>query len=755
MKKGRVGGILYVVMPAYNEEDNIEQVVVDWIRVLKYGSKESRLVIADSGSKDKTHNILLRLKKKYKQLEILKDTNQYHGPKVIALYKYAIKQGADYIFQTDSDGQTNPAEFEDFWKARNGYGGVLGVRKNRGDGKSRAFVERVVCFLLRLFFGVKVPDANAPFRLMHSEMVKKYIDKLPDDYEIPNIILTAYFVKNEEKILFKDITFAPRVAGENSINIKKIIKVGTKALRDFLFFRKDMKKDYEKDKKKGFAVWAIGFFWVLCLAIALLIGTVILNNGFEISWWFVLAFVGILIWFCVKYRERIMLFVRKHKKMMRTAGFVALILGVVLRFGFLLMQDRVDIKHTLSDTGIHWYGAQQLVDTGEFDKEVGDYESVFPYLFTYTGSLALSMKLFGNSYLAVVALNVIFDVVGTVGLYMLFRKWKGSRGIGLFAAAVWALNPLEIAFCGLPLAIVAVNDLFILTVLSMYGICSNINNIKRLCFYAVMFGLALAVGNAYRPFFVIFMIAMVIYLGLRALRNKMLWKSSIVCVLIVSVIMLAGGVLIRNVHSGFNPYYDGGKSQAGWSIYVGANYDTHGKWSSDDRDVFFGPVLIDEAGGDVSVGQSIIMEKAIQRYGAIVLRGRLISHLFNKVGVIFGDVRNAIYDMPYVFDLSKTNGFYNLLQDINTVFYLVIFVLFFFFVLLKVWHKNKEKGRDDSFSLLLVISFVGFFLAMLLMESMNRYSLPFITLMLVVAVGFVVDTIRRPRMIRHEIENVL
>ena len=141
MKKSE--DVLYVVMPAYNEEDNIEQVAIAWMKVLKYGSQDSRLVIADSGSKDKTHDILLKLKKKYKQLEILEKTNQYHGPKVIALYKYAIRKGADYIFQTDSDGQTDPTEFESFWKVRNKYDGILGVRRNRGDGKSRAFVEKV------------------------------------------------------------------------------------------------------------------------------------------------------------------------------------------------------------------------------------------------------------------------------------------------------------------------------------------------------------------------------------------------------------------------------------------------------------------------------------------------------------------------------------------------------------------------------------------------------------------------------------
>lgn len=750
MKNNRVGDVLYVVMPAYNEEDNIEQVVVAWINVLQYGSKESKLVVADSGSKDKTHSILLKLKKQYDQLEILGDTNQYHGSKVIALYKYAIEKGADYIFQTDSDGQTDPTEFESFWKARNEYDGILGVRRSRGDGKSRAFVEKVVCFLLRLFFGVKVPDANAPFRLMNSKMVKKYINKLPDDYEIPNIILTAYFVKNKEKILFKDITFASRMAGENSINIKKIFKVGAKALKDFLHYRKDMKNNKKKIKKKSPVFLVEKFFWVLCLVIALVIGAVILNVGFEFSWWFVFVFASILIWLCVKYRDRIMDFVYRHKRMMRIIGLTFLVVGVVLRFSFLLIQDRMNIKDILSDTGVHWYGAQQLVDAGEFNKEIGDYESLFPYLFTYTGSLAASMKILGKSYLAVVALNVVFDIIGAIGIYLLFKKWKKSKDVGLFAAVIWALNPLEIVFCGLPLAIVAVNVLFILAALSMYGICCNLENIKKLCLYAAMLGFVLAIGNAYRPFFVIFAIAMVIYLILCTLKNKMLWRPAIMSTLIVLMVMVVGGALIRVIHSHLNSYYDGRKSQAGWSIYVGANYDTRGKWSSDDRDVFFGPVLNGEADGDVSVGQSIIMEKAIWRYEEIISHRRLISHFLNKTGVIFGDVRNAIYDAPYVFDVSGTNRLYRLLQDIIVVFYLTIFGLFFCFVLTKTRCEGENNGDDNDFSLLLVISFIGFFLAMLLMESMNRYSLPFITLMLVLAVGFMVDVAKTPRTIGHK-----
>lgn len=232
--------ILYIVMPAYNEEANIERVVEEWYKLLNGKSPKSRLVIADSGSTDRTHEILLEQKKEKNQLEILNDCDRQHGPKVIALYDYAIKNGADYIFQTDSDGQTNADEFEDFWKNRKLYAGIFGNRSNRGDGASRAFVEKVVCILLKLYFGVNVPDANAPFRLMKADCVKKYVYKLPQDFNIPNIMMTTYFAKYEKNVKFNEISFKPRQGGINSINIPKIIGIGWKALSDFHNLKKNM-----------------------------------------------------------------------------------------------------------------------------------------------------------------------------------------------------------------------------------------------------------------------------------------------------------------------------------------------------------------------------------------------------------------------------------------------------------------------------------------------------------------------------------
>ena len=200
---------LYLVMPAYNEEENIEKVVEEWYKNLKKivgGGVFLRIVVADSGSVDATDTKLKKLQKKYPEIVVLSEGLKQHGPKLIQLYNYAIDKGADWIFQTDSDGQTNPREFEKFWNLRNEYDAILGNRKVRGDGKSRKFVENTLCKILKVIFHVKLEDANAPFRLMKVSLVKKYIGRFQNDYNLPNVMLSVFFKFYNENITFEEIT---------------------------------------------------------------------------------------------------------------------------------------------------------------------------------------------------------------------------------------------------------------------------------------------------------------------------------------------------------------------------------------------------------------------------------------------------------------------------------------------------------------------------------------------------------------------
>ena len=75
---------------------------------------------------------------------------------------------------------------------------------------------------------------------MKSSVVHKYLDKLPQDYNIPNIMLTTYFAYYKEKMIFKEISFRSRQNGKNSINMYKIIQIGWKAIGDFKKLRREL-----------------------------------------------------------------------------------------------------------------------------------------------------------------------------------------------------------------------------------------------------------------------------------------------------------------------------------------------------------------------------------------------------------------------------------------------------------------------------------------------------------------------------------
>lgn len=237
---------LYIVIPAYNERDNIENVVNDWYPVVeKYGT-DSRLVIVNDGSKDDTYDILLKLSETRPQLEPLTKPNGGHGATILYGYDHAIKSGADYIFQTDSDGQTLPSEFDEFWKQREEYDMVIGHRKGRQDGFSRIVVTKTLKLVCRICFHVTITDANTPFRLMKAESLKKEIKYIPENYNLSNVIISVLFIKKGYKVKFIPITFRPRQGGVNSINMKKIFKIGKKALHDFAAINKIIKNSIDE-----------------------------------------------------------------------------------------------------------------------------------------------------------------------------------------------------------------------------------------------------------------------------------------------------------------------------------------------------------------------------------------------------------------------------------------------------------------------------------------------------------------------------
>jgi glycosyltransferase involved in cell wall biosynthesis len=88
---------LYIVMPAYNVEANIEKTVKPWHTVIEKIGSDSRLVIFNDGSSDNTFKIMQRLKDKYLQFIPATKPNSGHGATLMFAYDYCIDANSDYI----------------------------------------------------------------------------------------------------------------------------------------------------------------------------------------------------------------------------------------------------------------------------------------------------------------------------------------------------------------------------------------------------------------------------------------------------------------------------------------------------------------------------------------------------------------------------------------------------------------------------------------------------------------------------------
>jgi len=152
---------LDIVMPVYNEEECIEEVVRTIQDEILSNVPNSRLIAVNDGSRDKTGELLDRLASKYSQLKVLHKPNGGHGD---ALMHGLFEADANWIFLMDSDNQVDIKDFWLFWKQRGSYDILTGIRKKRHDPLSRLILTRFVRWAIFLYFR---PTLKTPMCLLN------------------------------------------------------------------------------------------------------------------------------------------------------------------------------------------------------------------------------------------------------------------------------------------------------------------------------------------------------------------------------------------------------------------------------------------------------------------------------------------------------------------------------------------------------------------------------------------------------------
>lgn len=165
-----IKSMLFIVIPAYNEETNIGRVISG---LFSHGFKN--IIVVDDGSADKTFEIA----KSFSIFVLHHEINRGQGAALQTGDEFAILKGADIVVHFDADGQFNPvditgavAELE-----KTGADAVLGSRFLDGRSKlpwtKRYLVLPVSKIVNRFYTGVKLTDAHNGFRVLSRKALEK------------------------------------------------------------------------------------------------------------------------------------------------------------------------------------------------------------------------------------------------------------------------------------------------------------------------------------------------------------------------------------------------------------------------------------------------------------------------------------------------------------------------------------------------------------------------------------------------------
>lgn len=226
---------LIAVMPVYNEEDCIENVLTLWIKALSKLNISYRILAINDGSKDKTSQALGKFGDN-DNVQIINKSNSGHGPTILFGYRLAVKD-AEWVFQCDSDNEMDPCHFKTLWERRDQFDALFGFRAGRKQNFGRKIITLISRLAVRLFFGAGVRDVNTPYRLIRSELLEKIIKRIPDNTFAPNIIISGCIARSGARIFQIPVPHQSRKTGQVSIVKWKLWKSAFKAFQQTISFR--------------------------------------------------------------------------------------------------------------------------------------------------------------------------------------------------------------------------------------------------------------------------------------------------------------------------------------------------------------------------------------------------------------------------------------------------------------------------------------------------------------------------------------
>ena len=164
---------LSVAAPVFNEQDNIEEVLVYWNDVLDGAELSSEIVLTNDGSTDDTPQILARFKDAMPRLVVIAhERNHGYGK---ALTDAIQNSRGQWVVTIDSDGQFDLKDCIPLLRmALSGnLDGVTGYRTKKKDTLFRVFADRMLNWIVRFVFGVRYRDTNCALKVIKGDFLRQ------------------------------------------------------------------------------------------------------------------------------------------------------------------------------------------------------------------------------------------------------------------------------------------------------------------------------------------------------------------------------------------------------------------------------------------------------------------------------------------------------------------------------------------------------------------------------------------------------
>lgn len=216
-----------VVIPTYNESENISSLISG---VLNYVA-DTDILIVDDNSPDATAVLVGKISAIDARIKCLRRAaKQGLGKAYIDGFKYALRNGYEYIAQMDADFSHDPKYLKVFFELIADYDLVIGSRFVRGGGVRnrgifRRLTSRVGSLYAQMVLGVKIADFTSGFKVFRRALL--------ENIGLGNVISSGYFFNVEtafraarlgSRIKESPIIFTERKFGKTKMNCGIIIE---------------------------------------------------------------------------------------------------------------------------------------------------------------------------------------------------------------------------------------------------------------------------------------------------------------------------------------------------------------------------------------------------------------------------------------------------------------------------------------------------------------------------------------------------